>query len=536
VKLTRGTVYGAFAVAVALAMGLSLRNGFVYDDLPAIVQNSRVTDPTQWHTIPQSPYWLGTLWRPLTVALYAAQWFLGHGAPWLFHLTSLIGYCAVAVILFRLLEQLGVDRFGAAAAVLLFLAHPVHVEVVANGVGQAEIWVALALVAASLVYLRARQTGTEQRSLPALLACVTLGIMAKEQGFVAPLLLGGAEWLLPRDRQERWPARIRLLVPATALAVLLFVVRGVLLDSTVGESPAIALRALSPIGRVVTFLGVIPEWFRLVVWPLHLQADYGPPGIPVGGAMTLRHWIGLALLVGWVVLFLRCKRRAPVVAFGVFWATIALAPVSNLLTPTGIVMAERVMFVPTIGFAIMAAAMIRREEGRATRGVILAAAVVAWGVMLTARSATRVSTWRTQEGFYADLTIDGSRAYRSWMAAAKYWDDVHDQPRAIADLRHALELWPHDYQVFERLGQMLRQDGRCGEAIPVFTTGLREDPSATSTPLRARLIECLISERHWDAAEQTANDGVALGHEEFRGQLARVRRLRHATDSTSRPP
>ena len=222
-KLRRGTVYSAFAIAIALAMGLSLRNGFVYDDVSAIVHNSRVTDPTQWHTIPRSPYWLGTLWRPLTVALYAAQWLLGHGAPWLFHLVSLFGYFAVGVILFRLLQRLGVDQVAAAAATLLFLVHPVHVEVVANSVGQAELWVALALVSATIVYVRARQNGTERRSLPALLAIVALGIMSKEQGFVAPLLFAGAEWLLLGARQEPLRVRIRLLVPVTGLTALLFV-------------------------------------------------------------------------------------------------------------------------------------------------------------------------------------------------------------------------------------------------------------------------------------------------------------------------
>lgn len=528
-KLPRGAMYGAFAIAVALAMGLSLRNGFVYDDLPAIVHNSRVTDPSQWHTIPRSPYWLGTLWRPLTVTLYALQWFVGHGAPWVFHLVSLLGYLAVGVMLFRLLQR-AVDQFTAFAVTILFLVHPVHVEVVANSVGQAELWVALALLAATSLYLGARQNGTELRSLPALLAIVALGIMSKEQGFVAPLLLAGAEWLILGGRQEPLRARIRLLIPITALSVLLFVVRGVLLNSGVGETPAVALRTLNPAGRIVTFLGVIPEWARLVVWPLHLQADYGPPEIPIGGALTLRHWIGLALLAGFVALFVRCRKRAPLAAFGLLWTAIALAPVSNLLAATGIVMAERVLFVPTIGFAIAAAAIVRLQERHATRDIVLAVVILAWGVMLTIRSATRVPTWSTQERFFTAITLDGPRAYRGWKVAADYWDDAHDRPRAIADLTHAIELWPHDYEVAERLGQIYRQDGRCDAAVPVFTAGLQEDPSATS--LRAKLIECLIVVRNWDIAAKTASDGVALGQEEFQAELARVRRIR-ATDSTN---
>jgi predicted TPR repeat methyltransferase len=110
------------------------------------------------------------------------------------------------------------------------------------------------------------------------------------------------------------------------------------------------------------------------------------------------------------------------------------------------------------------------------------------------------------------------------MVAAKYWDDAHDQPRAMANLQHALALWPHDAGVFERLGQILRQNGHCDAAIPVFTAGLREDSSATS--LRAKLIECLIVAHDWDSATKTADEGAALGQDEFTSMQARVQRMR----------
>ncbi len=418
----------------------------------------------------------------------------------------------------------------------LFLVHPVHVEAVANSVGQAELWVALALLAATTVYLRARQSGTERRSLPVLLALVALGIMSKEQGFVAPLLLAGAEWILLADRNERLRARIRLLVPVTALAVLLFVVRGILLNSSIGETTAVALRRLTPTGRLVTFLGVIPEWARLIVWPIHLQADYGPPGVPVGGPMMLRHWIGVALLLGFIALFVYWRKRTPAAAFGLFWAAIALAPVSNLLTPTGIVMAERVLFVPTIGFAIALGASLPARSaangGAKTRGLVrpqMAYATFAIiALLLALRSAMRVPTWSSQDRFFTAITTDGADAYRGWKVAAEYWDDAHDRPRAVADLKHSITLWPHDYEVAERLGQIYRQDGHCDDAIPVFTAGLAADSSATS--LRAKLIECLIVTQDWDAAEKRANEGVAFGQKEFESVQVRVARLRAASN------
>jgi hypothetical protein len=437
---------------------------------------------------------------------------------------SLVGYFAVGVLLYQLMARLGVEEFAAFAATTLFLVHPVHVEVVANSVGQSELWVAFALIAATSVYLHARQTGTERHSLPLLLAIVALGIMSKEQGFVTPVLLAGAEWILLANRNEPLRARIRLLLPVTALTALLFVVRGILLNSSIGETTAAALRTLTPLGRLVTFLGVIPEWARLIVWPVHLQADYGPPGIPVGGPMMLRHWIGLALLIGFVALFFRWRKQMPVAAFGLFWVAVALAPVSNLFTPTGIVMAERVLCVPTIGFAIVAATFIRQPQRYGARALLPIAVMIAWGVVMTVRSATRVPTWSTQERFFTAITVDGANAYRGWKVAAEYWDDAHDRPRAIADLKHSIDLWPHDYEVAERLGQIYRQDGHCDEAIPVFTAGLQADSSATS--LRAKLIECLIATKDWDAAEKRADEGVAIGEKEFESMQIRVARLR----------
>lgn len=560
----RAAIYAAFAAAVALAMGLCLQNGFVYDDLPAIVTNTRVTDPSRWHTIPRAPYWLGTLWRPFTVSMYAVQWALGGGAAWVFHGVSLLAYCVVGVLLFRLMaDGLVAGGWGLlrgrdpltvasesgflsrnspqppatslyavpAAAVFLFLVHPVHVEAVANAVGQAELWVGMALLVATFIYVRARTAGTEGRALVPLLVAVALGIMAKEQGFVAPLILGGAEWLLFANRREPLHTRLRLLVPVTALAGLLFVVRAILLNDPVGETPAVALRMLSPLGRAVTFLGVVPEWARLLVWPRHLQADYGPPGIPIGDVMTARQWIGLALVVAFIALFVRVRRTAPVAAFGLCWMAVALAPVSNLLTPSGLVMAERVLFVPSIGFAIAGAALVLQYAS--SPGQLRFAAVVAviWGSMLAVRSVRRVPTWQSQESFFTAITIDGERAYRGWKVAAEYWDDRGNRPLAIEQLKHSIDLWPHDYEVAEKLGQIYRQDGHCDMAIPVFRAGLAEDSSATS--LRAKLVECLITVKDFDGAEKIADAGVALGYDEFKPMQVRVKKVRA---TSSEPP
>jgi tetratricopeptide (TPR) repeat protein len=136
----------------------------------------------------------------------------------------------------------------------------------------------------------------------------------------------------------------------------------------------------------------------------------------------------------------------------------------------------------------------------------------------------RVATWRTQQRFYTDLPIDAPLAYRAWKGAGEYWEGAGDHPRAIADLRRALELWPHDYEVHERLGQFLRTDGQCAAAIPILAAGLQLGPDVPS--LRAKLVECLITERKWDDADRYAAEALARGQSEFQSERVRVARLR----------
>lgn len=545
----RGVVPVACLLAVGLAMGPSIRNGFVYDDVLAIVQNPRVTDPALWHTIPGSSYWLGGLWRPVTIAGFALQWWLGGGTPWVFHLVLLASYLGAGLLLYGFMRRLSIGVYPALAAAVLFLVHPVHVEVVANGVGQAELWSALAMLTAASIYLRARQTAVTGAAIGGLLVCVAIGVASKEQGFTIPLVLAGIEGLIVANRGESPATRLRLLVPVTALTLLLLAVRAGILGGVKGETSAMALRGLGLGGRIATFLAVVPEYARLLIWPAHLQADYGPPGIPVGGPLGPRHLFGLVLVAGTLALFGYTRRRNPAAALGLWWAMVTLAPVSNLLTATGIVMAERVLFLPSVGLAMALGATLQarrvgnevtsRATATVTRGgrwqaPAFATLLVVWGIGLTVRSATRVETWRTQRQFYVALPRDAPLAYRAWKGAAEYWEGAGDHPRAIAMLRHALELWPRDYQVHERLGQFLRTDGQCAAAIPVLAAGVKLDPDVSS--MRAKLIECAIAERQWDIADRYATDALALGQTEFQSVRLRVARQRMASESTPGPP
>ena len=185
---------GALAAATFVAYLSALPNGFAFDDVPIIVQNPRVHHLTWLHALLLQPYWpiygrgLG-LYRPLTTFGYAVQWALTGGvAPW-FHVVNVLMHVAVVVLLFQLLRRV-VGQTPAFFGALVFAVHPVHVEAVANVVGQAELGAAIGVIAACLVFA-ARPEGLRVGGgrLVALAALYALALGYKESAIVAPALL-----------------------------------------------------------------------------------------------------------------------------------------------------------------------------------------------------------------------------------------------------------------------------------------------------------------------------------------------------------
>jgi hypothetical protein len=514
---------GGLALLVALP---SLVNGFVYDDVPAIVANPIVT-AGHFLGIWTSPYWpLGLLYRPLTVQLFALEWQAGGGSPLPFHLVNALLYVAVTVLVARIARR-WLPSAGALIAGLGFAVHPAHVEVVANGVGQSELLAALFVLIAVDRYLAWRDdpAGFTASRRGALAACYVLAIAAKETGYVLPVLLLGIALLDggpgAARRRVRPAGSLLLLLGCVAIAGLLL--RVILFGGLAGESPQVPLRGLGLLARVAAMLAVIPHWTRLFLFPVHLQAHYGPPAIPVSASLDALHLLGLALLLLFLVLLGWTARRARPVAIGLAWMAIGLLPVSNLLTATGVLLAERTLFLPSVGLAIIlgwiateAVQRVRSPAGLRLAQVVLVAVLGAAGGRFIARS----PVWHDQDGFFAALERDAPGSYRAQLTAGVYYKGARRFEDAERALHRAWSLYRGDPAVFEEYGQLYRIQGRCDRGLPIFAEGVERHPD--ETVVRARLIECALALGDTNRARQVAREGVQRGRSEFEGTLKRL--------------
>ena len=96
-----------------------------------------------------------------------------------------------------------------------------------------------------------------------------------------------------------------------------------------------------------TQLGILYEWILAVGVP--------PSQLVLGGLS-----IGLTLLLVWRL------RRQRVLAFGLLWFGIALAPTAQVI-PHHIARADRFLYLPLVGLSILLAGSLRNCKGPASR-------------------------------------------------------------------------------------------------------------------------------------------------------------------------
>jgi len=391
----------------------SLPNSFVYDDVPQVVENPVIRSITNFHAI-----WLGgwtntysgaearmhpnpdLLYRPFTVFTLA----LGHSLHGLwapgFRLVNIALHGLTCFLIWEFLRRLFEDRSLATWGALLFAVHPVHVEAVAYIVGRAEVLATIFSLLGLLVLVPKNgpsDTGRAWRAMPLFF----LALLSKETAVsyvpMALIVLHACRGRTP-IRGVRWwgvhalclllPLLIYLPLRVWALGGAFMRAPAALLNPIVNaEMPA---RLLMP-------FEVLGHYVRLLLFPLHLSADYGyqvfDPRADANG-MTL---LGLAAAAGLVAALLGYLRagehwRRLAVCAALFIAAYALF--SNSLLLIGVSVAERLMYWPSVAacglLAALALALERRcgaSVTRASPAVSRFAAVAA--VLVLAAFATR---------------------------------------------------------------------------------------------------------------------------------------------------
>ncbi len=427
------------ALLVLLTFANSLTNEFTFDDRPYIAENKYITDLKylkEIFTKPFPPHMPDlSLYRPLAELSFMLDRAIGlrespfalYGFPpevstLPFHITNLLIHFGVCVLIYVLIKRLYPSRYLPFFAAAIFAVHPVHVEVVASIVGRAESLCALFFLLAILFYLR-RTPGETYTSTPTLLslACFFCALLSKETAIVLPLVLIMLENMRKENSlQSRiFPSRIVAYVhtylPYLAVAILYMTIR-VWVVEEIGIRKDMAYFAQRPGIQFITAMPIVFSlYMKLLIFPLTLNADYNFPILLFdqyfieAPKTILSLWvlIGLATVIGYLGLTIYAAARRHPLAIALLWFLITLLPVSNII-PFGDIMAERFLYLPSIGFcAVVGGLLARGVERYGTRArPKRVAAQFAWAIFVclvllyALRSAVRNRDWKDEVAFW----------------------------------------------------------------------------------------------------------------------------------------
>lgn len=498
-------------LAACVAYAPTLDNGFAYDDQTIIVDNALVTGHAGPGAILNTPWWgsrmAGGLYRPFTIATFGLDHRLHGLNAAAFHRVNMVLHGLVsAMVLLVALEWLGLA--GALAAGLLFAIHPIHSEAVANVVGRAELLAALGLLLAWWLEPRAAAPGAVTPPLPPWArrvgSALAFGVaLFSKEVALAWLPLGLALAVVRRRRIDgpTWLMYGTITIGYLALRLHVLGALGNPKEMTIYRVDNVIASLPWPAG-LWTALGVFGRYLTLLLFPWRLTADYSWPMIEAAGPGEAWAWLGLlglVVLVGAAGVALARARGAagaaptgpgaasrvdafPVAALAVGLATffITFLPVSNFGLRIGTVMAERLLYLPSVGFLIMVGALLQwawwRARGAARPALMALLALVT--VAGAARCMSRSRDWHDDLTLHAATARSSPRSARAHANLGIRLMDAGRGAEARVELERAVALDTTYVEGQLNLGGLYAGEGRLDDARRAFQRALAGNPGS----------------------------------------------------------
>ena len=453
----------------------TLGHSYALDDYPTIYGN-RLTRaglhgiPTMLHT----GYWYGLdglndwLYRPLSLVMFALEWQVAPATPALGHLVNVLLYAMTAVVLFRFLRELfeGYNVLVPFTIALLWIAHPIHTEVVANIKSRDEL---LSFLFSILTLWQCVKYVSAPSRKHLVLSGVYffLALMSKESPITLLVIVPMTLFVFRRPDMR---TILRAVVPIGIAAAVYLAIRSSVLTSQTGSSSAISLidnslmAAPDFMHRQATAFYIGAMYLRLLVFPHPMSSDYSFRQVPVVGFDNPVAIGSLLVYVGLLVYGVARLRKRDPVAYGILFYLISIALVANVLFLTRSTMADRFLYAPSLGFSIVLVFLLARvlrvdvKSVSADRPLSVSPAFA--GVVWLTLVASIALTWARNPDWKNDTTLFSADSRHSPNSARVHFmygnhmlqelKQGNVEPRrqdeyyniAMAEFRRAIALYP----------------------------------------------------------------------------------------------
>ncbi|EDW09963.1 protein O-mannosyl-transferase Tmtc3 [Drosophila mojavensis] len=473
-------------------------------------------------------------YRPLTVLTFRFNYLLHALEPFGYHLVNLLLHIAVCLLWRRvcrlILRQCAAGSNEASSgasstsatsssssslntcafvASLLFATHPVHTEAVTGVVGRAELLSSICYLGAFLSYAHATSGSPRRTNWPALClcfgSCLLASMLCKEQGITVAGICAVYELFVVQQQRplQLWHLVLRMFEeqpPAKAghaharrwsstlwkrlaflviITVALLVGRVYVMGSqlpifTRFDNPASA--AETPV-RQLTYAYLIYLNCWLLLCPSLLCCDWTMGTVPLldgfGDARnlaTLCTFLALGALVA-KACFSRNLSQSRTLLMCLGWMVLPFLPASNLFFPVGFVVAERILYMPSMGYCLLVAYGYHQFQRRfhATHWERLAqAALVALLLAHGLKTQQRNWDWRTEYSLFMSGVHVNQRNAKLYNNVGHALENEGRYEEALLYFQQAVQIQTDDIGAHINVGRTYNNLKRYAEAEQAY--------------------------------------------------------------------
>jgi tetratricopeptide (TPR) repeat protein len=422
----------ALAVLTLLAFSNSFSAGFTLDNKGLLLEDPRIQQLTAENIglILHHTYWWprgeSGLYRPFTTFSYLFNYaILGNAdSPAGYHWINFFLHLGNVFLVYALARRLIRERWQSFFVAALWAVHPLLTESVTNMIGRSDLLAGLAILGGLLIYLKTTESNGWRRIawLAGLTAVTAVGAFSKESALAILGIITLYEFTWWEERKRGWAlliAYVAVLLPIGAMLYQRFIVLSASppAEFPFTDNPIVDARFWT--GRL-TAIKLVVRYLALMLWPAKLSADYSYGQIPIFQG-SFADWSALTaalLLVALAVSLYWWNRTA---FFFVWFSAITFIPSSNLLFPIGTIMAERFLYLSTIGvlgcLVMLIYAVAGQGEYKRIAPVLLSLIIIAFGV----RTWVRNQDWQDQRSIVAANLQTSPNSFKVHMVAASLY-------------------------------------------------------------------------------------------------------------------
>lgn len=424
----------------------------------------------------------GGRYRPFTQLMYALEWQIFGRSPFVGHLVNVLLYALLGIMLYKMLAILFLGevksgqkeiqkRLFIFIICLLYIAHPIHTEAVANIKGRDEIMTMLGGIVALWASLKYYHSKQSKWNIVAMISFF-VALMSKENAItflaVVPLMYMLFKRLsIINSLKHLWPFVVSTIVfLAIRTAVLGMDFGGASMELMNNPFLKISGTSWVPFSgaeKMATILYTLGKYVWLLIFPHPLCHDYYPRAVEI---MNFGDWQVIASLVTYigmlVVAFLMWKKDK-FISFGILFFIITLSIISNVVFPIGTNMSERFMFMPSLGIMLVIGRLITKYI-KNDKALLAVTALIVAGFAF--KTITRNVVWKDDFTLFTTDVKTNSRSAKLLNAAggamtttASTMEDGPEKTKMLSDatsyLEEAIKIHPTYRNAYLLIGNAL---------------------------------------------------------------------------------